>query len=65
MGSLTVKGVKALANANYNHGGDYLLTMLSDSEMEDMFCVPVDGKRRVYAYMRSAEEMRCYAAGLL
>ena len=59
MGSLTVKGVKALANANYDRGGDYLLIMLSDTEMKDMFCKP-GGKRLVYEYTRSAEEMRNY-----
>ncbi len=64
MGYLTLKGAKALAHANYDYGGDYLLCMLSDSEIKKMFCGQPGGRRRMYEYMRSAEEMRSYIAGL-
>lgn len=64
MSKLTIKGVKALANANYDHGGDYLLIMLSDSDMKSMFCKP-GGKRLMYEYMHSVENMRSYLASML
>lgn len=64
MGYLTLKGAKALANANYEYGGDYVLELFTDSEIESRFCGP-GGKKRLYDYMSSVEEMRNYAAGLL
>ena len=59
MGNLTLKEAKALANANYDRGGDYVLEMLRDSEIKAMFCNS-DGKRAMYRYMASVEEMREY-----
>lgn len=58
MGNLTLKEAKALANANYDRGGDYVLEMLRDSEIKAMFCNSIDGRKAMYRYMASVEEMR-------
>ena len=58
MGNLTLKEARALANANYERGGDYIIELLSDAEIKSMFCDLIDGKRAMYRYMASVEEMR-------
>ncbi len=59
---LTLKGAKRLAYANYDRGGDYVIELLTDEEIEEMFCVP-GGRRAMYRYMRSVCEMRSFIEG--
>lgn len=59
---LTLKGAKRLAYANYDRGGDYVIELLTDEEIEEMFCVP-GGRRAMYRYMRSVCAMRSFIEG--
>lgn len=60
MGSkkLSVAAVKTLAMANFDHGGDYLLEMLSDAEIAANFCGTENGRTELNNYMRKVEQMR-------
>lgn len=62
MGRLTLKDVKAISNYQYDSGGDYVIEMLSDAEIVEMFCKHDNGRKRLYDFMRSVEDTRRYIA---
>lgn len=60
--SLSAFEVKRLAAANYERGGDYIIEMLSDEEISELFCgMPEkEGRKKVYGYMKQVCDMRKY-----
>lgn len=54
---MKLNDIKTLAMANYEHGGDYLLEMMSDDELLNLFGMP-GGKTKIYSYMRSVNSLR-------
>lgn len=57
--ALTLKEAKLIAYANYARGGDYIVVMLNDRDIENRFCKE-GGKKALYDYMASVVEMRRY-----
>lgn len=57
--TLTLREVRALAEANYSRGGDWVLEMLTDADIRRLFCVP-GGRRVLYEYMQAVVDMRNY-----
>lgn len=64
MKRLSVHDVTTLAQANYDAGGDYVIELLTQAEIFDLFCrcEQSEGRRRLNQYMRSVVTMRRYLA---